>query len=157
VSIFTLHLPSEMIQTRKDNFRLMIKRCQKSVNISKWHNCYCHLLPVNVRVYFLYALQYLHGTCLFCLFIYLFISCIMYLDSEKSAKNINKAWRRTERSGVRKKVMDDQEGDGRSSLYETRNVRRILVRGSMPPCRLRRRNFWKFDYEIVHFEVYLNK
>jgi len=29
--------------------------------------------------------------------------------------------------------------------------------GSMPPCRLRRRKFWKFDYEMVHFEVYLNK
>jgi len=35
-----------------------------------------------------------------------------------------------------------------------RNVRRILVRGSVPPCRLRRR---KFDYEMVHSEVYLNK
>ena len=38
-----------------------------------------------------------------------------------------------------------------------RNVRRILVRGSMPPCCLRRRKFWKFDYEMVHSEVYLNK
>ena len=38
-----------------------------------------------------------------------------------------------------------------------RNVRRILVRGSMPPCRLRRRKFRKFDFEIVHSEVYLNK
>ena len=36
-------------------------------------------------------------------------------------------------------------------------VRRILVRGSMPPCRLRRRKVGKFDYEIVHSEVYLNK
>ena len=27
----------------------------------------------------------------------------------------------------------------------------------MPPCRLRRRQFWKFDYEMVHSEVYLNK
>ena len=35
-----------------------------------------------------------------------------------------------------------------------RNVRRILVRGLMPPCRLRRR---KFDYEMVHSEVYLSK
>jgi len=25
------------------------------------------------------------------------------------------------------------------------------------PCRLRRRKFWKFDYEMVHSEVYLNK
>ena len=25
----------------------------------------------------------------------------------------------------------------------------------MPPCRLRRRKFWKFDYEMVHSEVYL--
>ena len=32
-------------------------------------------------------------------------------------------------------------------------IRRILVRGSMPPCRLRRRKFWKSDYEIVHSEV----
>jgi len=39
----------------------------------------------------------------------------------------------------------------------TRNVRRILVRWSMPPCRLRRRKFRKFDYEMVHSEVYLNK
>ena len=44
-----------------------------------------------------------------------------------------------------------------SRIYEIRNfvnsrpnVRRILVRGSMPPCRLRRRKFWKFDYEMVH-------
>ena len=37
-----------------------------------------------------------------------------------------------------------------------RNVRRILVRGSMPACRLRRRKLWKFDYEVVHSEVYLN-
>ena len=29
--------------------------------------------------------------------------------------------------------------------------------GSMPPCRLRRRKFRKFDYEMVHSEVYLNK
>ena len=36
----------------------------------------------------------------------------------------------------------------------SKGVRRILVRGSMPPCRLRRR---KFDYEMVHSEVYLNK
>ena len=37
-----------------------------------------------------------------------------------------------------------------------RNVGRILVRGSMPvpPCRLRQR---KFDYKMVHSEVYLNK
>ena len=34
------------------------------------------------------------------------------------------------------------------------DVRRILVRVSMPPCRLRRR---KFDYEMVHSGVYLNK
>ena len=27
----------------------------------------------------------------------------------------------------------------------------------MPPCRLRRRKFWKLDYEMVHSEVYLNK
>ena len=38
-----------------------------------------------------------------------------------------------------------------------RNVRWILVRGSMPPCRLRRRKFRKFDYEMVHFELYLNQ
>ena len=38
-----------------------------------------------------------------------------------------------------------------------RNVRRILVRGSMPLCRQRQRKFRKFDYEIVHSEVYLNK
>ena len=29
--------------------------------------------------------------------------------------------------------------------------------GSMRPCRTRRRTFWKFDYEMVHSEVYLNK
>ena len=37
-----------------------------------------------------------------------------------------------------------------------KNVRRILVRGSMPPCRLRRRKFSKFDYEMVHSEVLKN-
>ena len=42
-------------------------------------------------------------------------------------------------------------------MRRTRNVRRILVRGSVPACRLRRRKFWKFDYEMVHSEVYLNK
>jgi len=34
---------------------------------------------------------------------------------------------------------------------------RFWLGGSMPPCRLRRRKFWKFDYEMVHSEVYLNK
>ena len=29
--------------------------------------------------------------------------------------------------------------------------------GQCPPCHLRRRKFWKFDYELVHSEVYLNK
>ena len=29
--------------------------------------------------------------------------------------------------------------------------------GSIPPCRLRQRNLGKFDYEMVHSEVYLNK
>jgi len=38
-----------------------------------------------------------------------------------------------------------------------RNVRRILVRGVNAPCRLRRRKFWKVDYEMVHREVNLNK
>ena len=39
-----------------------------------------------------------------------------------------------------------------------RNVRMILVRGSMLPCRLtclRRRKFWKIDYEVVH-SAFLN-
>ena len=36
-------------------------------------------------------------------------------------------------------------------------IRRILARGSMPPCRLRGRKFWKFDYEMVRSEVYVNK
>ena len=36
---------------------------------------------------------------------------------------------------------------------------RFWLGGSMPYCRLRRRNFFssKFDYEMVHSEVYLNK
>jgi len=38
-----------------------------------------------------------------------------------------------------------------------KGVRRILVRGSMSPCHLRRRKCWKSDYEMVHSEVYLNK
>ena len=29
--------------------------------------------------------------------------------------------------------------------------------GAVPPCRLRQSKFGKFDYEMVHFEVYLNK
>ena len=38
-----------------------------------------------------------------------------------------------------------------------RNVRRILVTGSMPPCRLRRKKFWKFDYEMVHLKyIWIN-
>ena len=39
-----------------------------------------------------------------------------------------------------------------TTLY--RNVRRIVTRGVNAPCRLRRR---KFDYEMVHSEVYLKK
>ena len=27
----------------------------------------------------------------------------------------------------------------------------------MPPCRLRQNKLWKFDYEMVHSEIYLNK
>jgi len=27
------------------------------------------------------------------------------------------------------------------------------LRGSMPPCRPRRRKLWKFDYEMVHFDL----
>jgi len=46
---------------------------------------------------------------------------------------------------------------GLLGLVLARNVRRILVRGSMLPCRLRRRKFRKFDYEMVHSEVHLNK
>ena len=38
-----------------------------------------------------------------------------------------------------------------------KGVRMILDRGSTPHCRLRRRKFWKFDYEMVHSEIYLNK
>jgi len=37
-----------------------------------------------------------------------------------------------------------------------KNVRWILVRGSMPPCRLRQRKFWKYDYEMMHSEVLKN-
>ena len=44
-----------------------------------------------------------------------------------------------------------------SGLWNCRNVRRILVRGSVPPCRLGWRKFWKFDYEMVHSGVSLNK
>jgi len=40
---------------------------------------------------------------------------------------------------------------------DNRGVRKILVRGSMPPCSLRWRKFWKFAYERVHSGVYLNK
>ena len=43
------------------------------------------------------------------------------------------------------------------SVEGPRNVRRIFVRGSVPTCRLKRRKFRKFDYEMVHSEVYLNK
>jgi len=41
--------------------------------------------------------------------------------------------------------------------FTAKGVRGILVRGSMAPCRLRRRKFWKFDYQMVYSEVYLNK
>jgi len=40
---------------------------------------------------------------------------------------------------------------------DNKGVRKILVRGSMPPCCLRWRKFWKFAYERVHSGVYLNK
>ena len=35
----------------------------------------------------------------------------------------------------------------------SKGVRRILVRGSMPPCRLRQRKFWKFDYEMEYIWI----
>jgi len=47
-----------------------------------------------------------------------------------------------------------QSGPRNAATTAARNVRRIFVRRSMPPCRLRRR---KFDYEMMHSEVYLNK
>ena len=40
---------------------------------------------------------------------------------------------------------------------QTRGSAGFLLGGLMPLCRLRRRTFWKFDYEMVHSEVYLNK
>jgi len=43
------------------------------------------------------------------------------------------------------------------SVLPARGVCRILVRGSVPCCCLKRRKFRKFDYEMVHSEVYLNK
>ena len=42
-------------------------------------------------------------------------------------------------------------------MISAKGVRRFLVRGSMPPYRLRLKKFRKFDYEMVHPEVYLNK
>ena len=42
----------------------------------------------------------------------------------------------------------------RNSASQGQGVRRIVVRGSMPTCRWRQR---KFDYKMVHAEVYLNK
>ena len=43
--------------------------------------------------------------------------------------------------------------------YELRQGRPqdFWLGGSMPACRRRRRKFRKFDYEMVHSEVYLNK
>ena len=54
------------------------------------------------------------------------------------------------------------QGLGRpgNRVYKLRasgGVRRILVRESMPPCRLRRKKFRKFDYKVVPSEVYPNK
>jgi len=39
----------------------------------------------------------------------------------------------------------------------TRTSSGFWLGGSKPRCRLRRRKFRKFDYEMVHSEVYLNK
>jgi len=47
--------------------------------------------------------------------------------------------------------------DAVARIRTDRNVHRILVRGSMDPCHLRRRKLWKFHCEMVHAEVYLNK
>ena len=43
------------------------------------------------------------------------------------------------------------------SCFYTGTSAGFWLGGSMPPCRLRQRKFWKFDYEMVHSEVYLNK
>ena len=67
-------------------------------------------------------------------------------------RQVDGKWHRSENACARR--TDKQREDTRSPA---RNVCRILVRGSMPPCRLRRRKFWKFDYEMVHSEVNLNK
>ena len=42
------------------------------------------------------------------------------------------------------------------SLRSSKGVRRILVRGSMPPCRLRRRKFWKFEEGYSRRRVMIN-
>ena len=68
-------------------------------------------------------------------------------------------WRRRDlaRATTRTKRLGSDWSHAHKMARNIRNVRRILVRGSMPPCRLRRRKFWKCDYEMVHSEVYLNK
>jgi len=43
------------------------------------------------------------------------------------------------------------------SPLSLKGVRRIFVRGSMPSCCLRLKNFEKSDYEMVHSEVNLKK
>ena len=42
------------------------------------------------------------------------------------------------------------------SLRSSKGVRRILVRGSMPPCPLRRRKFWKFEEGYSRRGVMIN-
>jgi len=42
------------------------------------------------------------------------------------------------------------------SLRSSKGARRILVRGSMPPCRLRRRTFWKFEEGYSRRMVMIN-
>ena len=43
------------------------------------------------------------------------------------------------------------------STLEARASAGFWLGRSMPPCRLRWRKFWKFDYKMVHSDVYLNE
>ena len=44
-----------------------------------------------------------------------------------------------------------------SGLFRTRASAGFWLEGSVPPWLLRRIKFWKFDYEMVHSEVYPDK
>ena len=74
--------------------------------------------------------------------------------SDMSFTSTNSAWTATSAAPT---PVSSRPVARKQPVFQTRASARFWLGGSVPPCRLRRRNFWKFGYEMMHSEVYLNK